>query len=167
MHRFTLLAVLTAAALAEGCAGGIGYSAVVSDEGYGPDLVYAAPGVQVIADYDEPIFYSDSFYWRFYGGTWYRSSTYTGGWAYAAPPQAVLRIDRPHQFVHYRPQGWTEHRGRAQAGPTVRDRRDDRRLAPTPARHEAAPQRAAPHGRERPPEQARDRGRHDERDHRK
>jgi len=162
MCRFAFLAVLAAAALAEGCTAGVGYSVVGSNDGYGPDLVYAAPGVQVIANYDEPIFYSDSFYWRFYGGTWYRSSTYTGGWAYATPPQAVLRIDRPHEFVHYRPQGWTEHRGRAQAGPIVRN---DRRVAPT--RREPPRPRAAPPGRERPPEQPRDRGRHDERDHRK
>jgi hypothetical protein len=78
MHRFTLLAVVAAASLAAGCFGTVGYSAGVSSGGGGPDLVYAAPGVQVIADYNEPIFFSDSLYWRFDGVRWYRSSYYTG-----------------------------------------------------------------------------------------
>lgn len=61
MQRLTLLTVF-AAALATGCAARVGYRASVSGEAYGPDLVYVAPGVQVIADYDQPIFYADNFY---------------------------------------------------------------------------------------------------------
>ena len=87
--RSIIAASILAAALAGGCA------ATVATDPYGPDLVPVSPGVQVIADYDEPIFYSDGFYWRYYGGTWYRSSYYTGGWVYARPPVAVMRIDRP------------------------------------------------------------------------
>ena len=131
MPRITLLSVLTAAALAAGCAGTVGYSASVSSQG--PDLVYAAPGVQVIADYDEPIFYSDTFYWRFAGGTWYRSRSYTGGWVYATPPPAVLRIERPHAYVRYHPQGWVARRDRVRPAPVVRDHRDERRAAPQQA----------------------------------
>ena len=92
--------LLGAGVVATGC------TATVASDPYPPDLVYAAPGVQVIADYNEPIFYSDGYYWRYYGGTWYRSSYYTGGWVYARPPVAVMRIDRPHAYVHYRPQGY-------------------------------------------------------------
>ena len=105
--RFMALrrAVFALALVGGGCAGT--YSATVATDPYGPDLVYAAPGVQVIADYNEPIFYSDGLYWRYDGGTWYRSSYYTGGWVYASPPVAVLRIGRPAAYVHYRPQGWT------------------------------------------------------------
>ncbi|HEY4240954.1 MAG TPA: hypothetical protein VGM88_14120 [Kofleriaceae bacterium] len=72
-----------------------------------PDLVEAAPGVQVVADYDEPIFYSDGFYWRNYNGGWYRSTWYGGGWGYwSAPPMAIVRIDRPYAYAHYRPVGY-------------------------------------------------------------
>jgi len=92
--------VLLAAGLMTGCA------ATVSADAYPPDMVYVSPGVQVIADYDEPIFYSDGFYWRFYGGGWYRSTYYTGGWVYARPPVAVMRIDRPYAYAHYRPTGY-------------------------------------------------------------
>ncbi len=101
--RSLLAASLLAAALAAGCA------ATVAADAYGPDLVTVSPGVQVIADYNEPIFYSDGFYWRYYGGTWYRSSYYTGGWVYARPPVAVLSIERPYAYRYYRPQGWVGH----------------------------------------------------------
>jgi hypothetical protein len=93
-----LMAVLASA----GCAATVA-------AGPAPDLVYVSPGVQVIADYGEPIFYTDGFYWRYYGGVWYRSSYYTGGWVYARPPVAVLRIDRPYSYRYYRPSGWAGH----------------------------------------------------------
>ena len=126
MRRLTLVTVMFAAVLATSCVGRVGYRATVSSEAYGPDLVYVAPGVQVIADYNEPIFYADNFYWRFAGGTWYRSTYYSGGWVYASPPAVVLRIERPHAYVHYRPQGWTPQRARAQQRPVVRDHRQAR-----------------------------------------
>lgn len=137
------------AALATGCAGT--YGATVTDDGYGPDLVYASPGVQVIADYDEPIFYSDGLYWRYYGGTWYRSPRYTSGWVVAAPPPAIRRIDHPHAFVHYRPQGWASHRRYVAPGPRVDRQRwgrpEQRRMDARPA----APAFRAPTVRGAPP----------------
>lgn len=144
-----MLAALGLALLAAGCA--VGYTATVADDGYGPDLVYAAPGVQVVADYDEPVFFADSFYWRFSGGYWYRSPYYNRGWVSARPPGAVLRIDRPQAYAHYRPQGWAP-RGRSLPPPAVaRERRDDRarfegRPPPRPVYQAAPPPRAAPSG---------------------
>ena len=69
----------------------------------GPALVEVSPGVQVIADYDEPIFFVDGLYWRSYGGVWYSSRVYTGGWAvnYNAP-YAVRGISNPGMYSHYR-----------------------------------------------------------------
>lgn len=71
--------------------------------GGGPALVEVSPGVQVIADYDEPIFFSDGLYWRSYGGVWYSSRVYNGGWAvnYNAP-YAVRGISNPGMYAHYR-----------------------------------------------------------------
>jgi hypothetical protein len=112
MHFRQSLHILGAAlALTGGCAGwstsvSTGYRASYSS----PDLVYVEPGVQVIADYDEPIFYADNFYWRYSGGSWYRSPYHTGGWSFAVPPPAILRIDRPYAYRHYRPSGWTPRR---------------------------------------------------------
>lgn len=113
VHALALAATVTL--LAAGCAGR--YEGTVAGPGYEPEMVYVSPGVQVIADYDEPVFYSDHLYWRYYGGTWYRSPRYTGGWVVATPPPAVMRIDRPHSYVHYRPRGWIAHRGPAAAPP--------------------------------------------------
>ena len=103
MRRISLI-VATTLAIA-GCAAGVAYEAPPA----GPELVYVSPGVQVIADYDEPVFYSDNFYWRYDRGMWYRSRYHTGGWVIATPPPAVARIDRP-RYVHYRPAGWVAHR---------------------------------------------------------
>jgi hypothetical protein len=97
-----------ALALAAGCAP-VEYRGTVAVTA--PDLAYVAPGVQVIADYDEPIFFSDGFYWWQFGGVWYRSATYTGGWVrIAVPPAAIVHIDYPHRYRHYRPQGYVVQR---------------------------------------------------------
>lgn len=98
--------IVLAAALAAGCyAGEIEYSG-----GVGPDLVDVSPGVRVIADYDEPIFFADEMYWWFYDGLWYRSATYTGGWIFVpTPPLVVLNIREPFRWVHYHPRGFVAH----------------------------------------------------------
>jgi hypothetical protein len=122
---------------------GAGCAATVAT-GPAPDLVYVSPGVQVIADYGEPIFYSGGFYWRYYGGGWYRSSYYTGGWVYARPPVAVLRIDRPYSYRYYRPQGWAGH---PRTGPAPGGWRGHPQTAPAPGGWRAGPQAApAPGG---------------------
>jgi hypothetical protein len=167
----TTKAILFAIAVAVGgcyASTGVGYQAAyvgpapvytasattVSVDTYGPDLVDVGGGVQVIADYDEPVFYSDNFYWRFYGGTWYRSNAYNRGWVvYNDVPYSVRRIDRPHAYVHYRPQGWTPRSQRGNNGyreaprnePYVRDHRDPYRPAPTPVvRDHREPYQPAP-----------------------
>ena len=113
----------------------VGPAVSVSATTVAPDLVYVSPGVQVIADYDEPIFYSDGFYWREYGGTWYHSRYYDRGWAYAAPPRAIVSIGNRRSYVHYRPRGYTprgsyvrDHRGYNR--PVVRDNRSYGRSRP-------------------------------------
>jgi hypothetical protein len=74
-----------------------------SGEVTAPELVVISPGVQVIADYDEPIFYSENYYWRMDGGTWYRSHDHTRGWARVdVVPVTIRSIDRPSAYVHYR-----------------------------------------------------------------
>jgi hypothetical protein len=122
---------------ATGCLG----TATVSGGGGGyydaqPDLVEVEPGVQVIVDYDEPIFYSDNYYWRENGGVWYRSSYYNRGWVTAQPPVVVGRISTRERYRHYRPAGYQpgvrDHRdnrgynnGNNGRGPEVRDHRND------------------------------------------
>lgn len=99
--------MVLALAIPAGCAGTATYSASGSVQT--PDLVTVSPGVQVIADYDEPIFYSNGYYWWNTDGGWYRSSYYTGGWTVVAqPPAAVIRVGvNSGSYRHYRPRGYT------------------------------------------------------------
>jgi len=99
-----------------------------------PDLVEVSPGVQVVADYDDSVFYSDGYYWRYDGGGWYRSSNYAGGFVYwNAPPAAVISINDPGRYRHYRPSGYQpRHQPYRRPEPIVRDHREPMRPAPQP-----------------------------------
>jgi hypothetical protein len=132
--RLTLASLAVAAACATGCYGTTSASVGYPGGYYAqPDLAYVSPGVSVIADYNEPIFYSDGYYWRNYNGGWYRSGYYTGGWVSAAAPYAIVSIRSPGAYVRYRPNGYVRgggyygprgytNRG-GYRGPVVRDHR--------------------------------------------
>lgn len=147
MRGLILSAAFGAAALA-GCyvsdGAGPAYSggayATTSTDGYAatPDLVTVQPGVQVVADYDEPVFFVDGFYWRFNDGYWYRSNNYYAGWYfYERPPVAVLRIERPYVYAHYRPPGYVARANVRYRAPEVISR-DHRTYQAAPA-YRAAP----------------------------
>jgi hypothetical protein len=112
-----------------GCvaSGQAGYSA--NAEVTAPELVSIDSDVQVIADYDEPIFYSGNYYWRYDSGAWYRSQNHTRGWVrFDNAPVAIRRIDRPSAYIHYR--GSASASARSQ--PVVRDHRDSPPPPPAP-----------------------------------
>jgi hypothetical protein len=155
-----ILMVLVAAALGTGCyaTGGVAYTGTVTAVDVQPDLVYVSPGVQVIADYDDSVFYSDGFYWRYSGGYWHRSHVHTGGWVvYNSPPARIVSIREPHRYHRYRPAGYTprahhrsdvrDHRAPAHhTAPHRTDVRDHRAPAhTTPARHDVRDHRAPAH----------------------
>jgi len=89
-----------------------------------PEMVYLDDNVYVLADYPEPVFYSEGLYWRYYGGVWYRSRVHTGSWVRVHQvPRQIVRIDRPQTYVRYRP----GHRaGDAVSRGDVRDRREQK-----------------------------------------
>jgi hypothetical protein len=67
-----------------------------------PQLEYIGPDVQVVSDYDAPVFYSQSYYWRYDNGIWLRSSYHDRGFArVTVVPRAVLSIQTPGAYVHY------------------------------------------------------------------
>ena len=116
--RNPLLHAVTSTLLSIGCAasGQVQYSAQVTP----PELVYINPEVQVIADYGEPIFYKDNYYWRYDGGVWYRSPRHTSGWLrIEVVPIAIRRIESPTAYIHYR----GEARASSDRGPVIRDHR--------------------------------------------
>jgi hypothetical protein len=100
--RNPLLPILASSLLFIGCTAsgstGVSYSAEVS----APAMVYIDSDVRVIADHDEPIFYTNSYYWRQTGGVWYRSSRHNSGWVAYSAPAAIVRIQTPSAYVRYR-----------------------------------------------------------------
>lgn len=62
--------------------GRVGGQVVASSD---PVLVELYPGVWVIEDYDDPVFYADGFYWWYRDDGWYRSHYHTGGWVFSSP----------------------------------------------------------------------------------
>lgn len=71
--------------------------------GVPPALVVVQPGVQVVEDYDEEIFFVDNFYWVRRGPRWYRTTDYRGGWVAVdgRVPRALVRMP-PGRYRHYR-----------------------------------------------------------------
>ncbi|MDB4959559.1 MAG: hypothetical protein JWO36_7128 [Myxococcales bacterium] len=102
MKATRVSAWLFAAAVAGGCTGtgDVEYGGEVSVAS--PDLVYVEPGVQVVADADQPLFYSDNSYWLYRDNNWYRSDSYRGGFEPVhAVPQRIREIREPRAYVHY------------------------------------------------------------------
>ena len=98
-------------ALASGCyteEGGYGYAqpAYVEPAPAAVGYVGVAPGVEVVADYDYPVFFVGGVYWRSFGGVWYSSRVYNGGWAINYNvPMGIRGIGRPEMYAHYHPAG--------------------------------------------------------------
>lgn len=106
-----------------------------------PELVEIRPGVQVIADADEPLFYADGYYWLYRDGYWLRSDSYRGGFAaveISYVPERVRAIDQPQLYVQYR-----RHMGRErQARGTYTARRSQQPPGPPP--HQGVPSTPPP-----------------------
>jgi hypothetical protein len=163
--RLTFVSLILSAALG-GCVGtgtaDVQYSGDVAVST--PDLVEVSPGVQVVADYDDSVFYSDGFYWRYDNGGWYRSNNYAGGFVYwNAPPQAIITINDPGHYRHYRPSGYQpHHQPYRHPEPVVRDHREPERR-PEPVRQPEVRDHREPEAR---PEPMRPQPQPDVRDHR-
>jgi hypothetical protein len=95
---------LFAAAVAGGGCAGTGEVAYSGNATMtSPDLVYVEPGVQVVADADEPLFYADGSYWLYRDNMWMRSDSYRGGWARVdVVPAPIREIREPRAYIHYR-----------------------------------------------------------------
>jgi hypothetical protein len=70
-----------------------------------PPMVEVQPGVLVVHDYDEEVFFVDGRYWmRSHDGRWYRANDYRGGWVAAEPrtvPAPIVHVP-PGQYKHYK-----------------------------------------------------------------
>src|SRR5678815_5385060 len=126
----SLMTLIVSACLA-GSVGGCAVRGGADVYASSPELVYVQPGVYVIADYPEPVFYSEGYYWRYDGGIWLRSQFHDRGWARMGHvPAPIARIDRPQTYVHYRP-------GHRASTPMTRapEQPPEQRVAPPHERH--------------------------------
>lgn len=157
-RKLIFLAALVGLVLASGC---VVRGTVRARAHVAPPMVLVSDGVYVIEDYHEPVFYSDGYYWRYYGNVWYRSSYHTGGWVrWSHVPNRVVHIRNPHVYVRYR---GNAHGHVRQDRPAVRDHR-------APARVQHQPRDARPAARDhrapkaKPPKKGRPKPKkHDER----
>lgn len=68
-----------------------------------PQLVVVSPGVQVVPDVDEEVFFSDGYYWVRRDDRWYRSRTHRSGWVFVQPRYVPARLAKipPGQYKHW------------------------------------------------------------------
>ncbi len=59
-----------------------------------PPLVVVEPGVQVVEDNDEEVYFVDNYYWVRRGPRWYRTRDHHGGWAVVDGPGVPPSIVR-------------------------------------------------------------------------
>lgn len=67
-----------------------------------PPLVVVQPGVQVVEDSDDEVFFVDGFYWCRRDGRWFRTRTHNGGWAFVEErrvPRPIYGLS-PGQYRH-------------------------------------------------------------------
>lgn len=70
-----------------------------------PQLVVVSPGVQVVPEVDEEVFFVSGFYWVRHDSGWYRSRNPRGGWVVApvrAVPVALVKMP-PGKYKRYKP----------------------------------------------------------------
>jgi len=72
-----------------------------------PPLVVVSPGVQVVPEYEEEVFFVDGWYWYRSGPSWYRTRDHRGGWVFVERryvPVTLVKIP-PGHYKHYKAKG--------------------------------------------------------------
>jgi len=112
-----------------------------------PPLVVVEPGIQVVPDYPEEVFFVDSWYWVRRDGRWFHARDYRAGWSYvAAPPAALIRLPAG-KYKHWKAEkAMMKQEMKAEKREMKEMRREDgRRIeAPPPARDEGRRVEAPP-----------------------
>jgi hypothetical protein len=121
-----------------GCTARVSYAASTPPA----SLVAVGPGVWVVYDYHQPVFFSNGYYWLWSGGYWHQSQYVDYGFSrvhVSRVPPTVVRIDRPNAYVRYRGTGATRsvppgHVRRSYNSAPARGREVDRRPPPSRGR---------------------------------
>jgi len=110
--------------------GCVGSAAVEAEVVAAPRLVWLAPGVWVVEDYDRAVYFYDDYYWWYSAGIWYRSPYYDGAFVRVRiAPVPIVRVYRPRVHVRYRaPRGVRVREApRRRTRPKVRDNRSPKK----------------------------------------
>ena len=80
-----------------------------------PPLVEVQPGVSVVQDFDEEVFFTGGYYWVQRDGNWYRARDHRGTWRYVRPgglPDALVRLEpgRYRRWQHDEQKAWPDAR---------------------------------------------------------
>lgn len=69
-----------------------------------PPLVVVSPGIQVVENYGDEVFFVSGWYWVRSGPVWYRTTNHRGGWVVVENrfvPSRIVGLP-PGQYKHYR-----------------------------------------------------------------
>lgn len=131
-----------------------------------PPLVEIEPGVQVVSEYGEEVFFTEGYYWHRRDGHWFRSHDHSGNWASVESHEVPGRLHgySPGQYRNYRaPRAVEAPRQFAHSAPPSRPMEPPRPMMPhnaPPARPVAMAPHPAPAPMHRAPPPAPSRGRH-------
>lgn len=87
-----------------------------------PPLVTIRPGVRVVRDFDEEVFYARGYYWVRRDGHWFRARNHQRNWAYVEPGRA------PREIAQFQPGQYRRWRG--DENDRQRQRRNDPQQGP-------------------------------------
>ena len=88
-----------------GCAAEVEYRRPTVRYEAAPTMVEVSPGVSVVEDSNDEVFYSGGYYWVQSDGHWWQSRDYRGDWVVAEThvvPEKI-RVVPAGQYRHYRP----------------------------------------------------------------
>jgi hypothetical protein len=67
-----------------------------------PAFVPVGGDVEVVADWDTPMFFADGYYWDWDGGDWYRHKELHGHrFRTREIPRSLQHVERPWTYSHY------------------------------------------------------------------
>jgi hypothetical protein len=122
-----------------------------------PALVEVSPGIQVVPEYEQEVFFVDGWYWHRAGRTWYRTHDHRGGWVVARGrevPRGLVRIP-PGRYRHYHAEGprmneprreMRGHRGEAQFQRREHAEHNDRGRSDRHSEHQERREQHREHG---------------------
>ena len=69
-----------------------------------PPLVVIQPGIQVVEDHDEEVFFTDGYYWHRREGNWFRTKEHNGKWVVVEEKAVPVKLVafKPGAYRHYK-----------------------------------------------------------------